>query len=88
MVAIPQANAGRPPACGAQDPMRWGQVDRYFPPAGRRVPGHAATGNDTIRGFGSGRREEWRFVGGIIFAIAIALATLACIGIVVWTSEY
>jgi len=25
---------------------------------------------------------------GVIFAIAIALATLACVGIVIWASDY
>jgi len=26
-------------------------------------------------------------MGGIIFAIAIALATIACVGLVIWSSE-
>jgi len=25
---------------------------------------------------------------GVIFAVSIALATLACVGIVIWASEY
>jgi len=27
-------------------------------------------------------------MAGVIFAISIALATIACVGIVIWASEY
>jgi hypothetical protein len=27
-------------------------------------------------------------MAGIIFAVAIALATIACVGIVIWASDY
>jgi hypothetical protein len=27
-------------------------------------------------------------MGGVLFAVAIALATIACVGIVIWASEY
>jgi hypothetical protein len=27
-------------------------------------------------------------MAGVIFAVAIALATIACVGIVIWASEY
>jgi hypothetical protein len=29
-----------------------------------------------------------RTMAGVIFAISIALATIACVGIVIWASEY
>jgi len=34
------------------------------------------------------RVEGVEELGGVVFAVAIGLATLACIGLLVWSSKY
>jgi hypothetical protein len=49
--------------------------------------------NDTIAGEAKFRSLTRLFSGvramaGIIFAVAIALATIVCVGVVIWASDY
>jgi hypothetical protein len=49
--------------------------------------------NDTIAGEAEVRPLTRLFPGvramaGIIFAVAIALATILCVGVVIWASDY